>query len=63
MCTVYFYALEDNKNCFLKGQVNCSQCLTEKPHLSWVAVEITAGSIVTGHCTCMTGKAILVKAC
>ena len=53
--TVYFYALEDKKHCFLKGQVNCSQRLTEKPHHPWVAVEIATGTIVTGHCTCMAG--------
>ena len=53
--TVYFYELEDRKHCFLKGQVNCSQRLTEKPHQPWVALEMATGTIVTGHCTCMAG--------
>ena len=53
--TVYFYELEDRKHCFLKGKVNCSQRLTEKPHQPRVAVEMATGTIVTGHCTCMAG--------
>ena len=31
------------------------QCLSEKHHQPWVAVEKQCGSLVTAHCTCMAG--------
>ncbi|KAL5473823.1 hypothetical protein EMCRGX_G028380 [Ephydatia muelleri] len=35
--------------------VNSSQCLSEKPHQPWVAVEKQCGTVVTAHGTCMAG--------
>ena len=55
--TVYYYDLDDGKHCFLKGSVNCSQCLNDQPHRSWVAV-MKSGTIVTAHCSCMAGYVI-----
>ena len=57
--TVYYHDFGyGNKNCLLKALVNPSQRTSEKPHLPWVAIEKSSGSILTAHCTCMAGYAV-----
>ena len=54
--TVYYHDLGyGNKICVLNALVNPSQCLSEKPHEPWIAVDKLSGTVVTAHCTCMAG--------
>ena len=54
--TVYYHDLGyGNKICVLNALVNPSQCLSEKPHEPWIAVDKWSGTVVTAHCTCMAG--------
>ena len=55
--TVVYYGSEDNVHYLLKAMVNPSQCLSDKPHNPWVAVDKETGTDITGHFTCMVGQA------
>ena len=51
--TVYHFAID--KCSILKAKVNPSQRAADSNHESWVILNRDAGSVKTGHCTCIAG--------
>ncbi|WAQ94074.1 hypothetical protein MAR_006545, partial [Mya arenaria] len=52
---LYHEVSKESTACLLKTKVTPSQRVNDKPHETWVCIDIKGGHVISTHCTCKAG--------